>query len=359
MKEPSNGIPARYAFASDNTAGICPEAMAALVEVNGQPAAASYGDDAFTQRACDAIRQLFEHDAEIFFCFNGTAANAMAIAHLCQSYHSVICTDVAHVETDECGAPEFFSNGTKVLTAPSVEGKMTPDALVHLCERRTDIHYPRPRVLSLTQATEAGTVYTVGELAALHAAARRHGLRIHMDGARFANAWAALGVSPAEFTWKVGVDVLCFGGTKNGMPVGEAVVFFDRTLAREFDYRCKQAGQLASKMRFVSAPWLGMLSAGAVLKNAQRANAMARRLGDGLAALGVEPLFPVQANAVFVRLPNAVAAELRGRGWRFYDFIAVSAARFMCSWRTTEGEVDALLTDVADVSQGAVSTPCR
>ncbi len=181
------------------------------------------------------------------------------------------------METDECGAPEFFSNGSKLLVAPSAEGKLTPDAIHELATKRSDIHYPKPRAVTVTQSTETGRVYTLKELRAISEECRAHGLSLHMDGARFANACASLGCSPAEMTWKSGVDVLCFGGAKNGMAMGEAVLFFDRALATDFDYRCKQAGQLASKMRFLSAPWVGMLESGAWLRNAEHANRCARQ----------------------------------------------------------------------------------
>jgi threonine aldolase len=239
-------------FASDNYAGICPEAWSASEGAN-QGHATSYGDDPWTARASDAFRELFECECDVYFVFNGTAANSLALASLCQSYHGVICCDQAHVETDECGAPEFFSNGSKLLVAPSADGKLTPDAIHELATKRQDIHYPKPRAVTLTQSTETGRVYTLAELGAISDECKTHGLSLHMDGARFANACASLGCRPAELTWKSGVDVLCFGGTKNGMAVGEAVLFFDRKLATDFDYRCKQAGQLASKMRFLSA----------------------------------------------------------------------------------------------------------
>lgn len=250
--------PPRRQFASDNYSGMCPEAWAALAESNPGHEI-SYGNDAWTQKASDLIREVFETRCEVFFVFNGTAANSLSLASLCQSYHSVLCHELAHIETAECGAPEFFANGSKVLLLPGANGKIDGAAIQHAVNKRTDIHYPKPRALSLTQATEAGTVYSVDELRAVTKEARHHGLRVHMDGARFANAVAALDVAPAEITWKAGVDVLCFGGTKNGIAIGEAVVFFNLEAAREFDYRCKQGGQLASKMRFLSAPWVGML----------------------------------------------------------------------------------------------------
>ncbi len=333
-------------FASDNYAGICPEALAALTAANAGHAPA-YGEDEWTRRVSDRLRALFETDCDVYFAFNGTAANSLALASLCQSYHSVICHELAHVDTDECGGPEFFSNGSKLLPAKGEGGKLTPEAVREVIARRSDIHYPKPRVVTLTQATEVGTVYRPVEIAAVAELAHASGLRVHMDGARFANAVASLAVSPADVTWRAGVDVLCFGGTKMGLPVGEAVVFFDRRLSEDFAYRCKQAGQLASKMRFLSAPWLGMLEGDAWLRHARHANAMAQRLASGLATVpGVKLLFPTEANGVFAELPATAIEGLRARGWRFYTFIGAGGARFMCAWDTTPERVDALLADL-------------
>ena len=343
----------RYTFASDNTAGIAPDAWEAIVEAN-QGHLPSYGNDEWTQRACDLIRGIFEKpDAEVFFVFNGTSANSLALASLCQSYHSVICHDYAHVETDECGAPEFFSNGTKLLVSSGPNGKLVPSAVEQLILKRTDIHFPKPRVLSLTQSTEWGTVYSLEELRALTAAAKRHGLAVHMDGARFANAAAALGaqgVAPADFTWRAGVDVLCFGGTKNGMHATEAVVFFNQRLAEEFDFRCKQAGQLCSKMRYHGAQWTGMLREGAWLRHATHANVMARKLADALKAIpGVRLVLEPEVNAVFVELARPVADQLMQRGWHFYNFIGAHGYRLMCSWATQEADIAAFAADLQTV----------
>jgi threonine aldolase len=348
MQEFAGVLPKSH-FASDNAAGICPEAWAAMAAAN-DGYTPGYGDDEITARVCDLFRKLFERDSEVFFTFNGTAANALALASLCQSYHSIICHEHAHVETDECGGPEFFSNGTKILVGKGGNGKISPESVSELVLRRTDVHYPKPRVLSLTEPTEMGTVYTPTEIKALSRVCKKHGLRLHMDGARFANAVASLGVKPAEISWKAGVDVLCFGGTKNGLAVGEAVIFFDRKLALEFDYRCKQAGQLASKMRYLSAPWLGLLQTGAWLSNAENANRHAKELEAGFRrAPGAQVLYPVQANGVFVKLTPRLATGLRKRGWRFYDFIG-GGSRFMCSWNTTDADVRGLLSDVRDIS---------
>lgn len=338
-------------FASDNYSGISPSAWRALEEAN-QGFGRAYGDDVWTSRACDALRDFFETDCQVFFVFNGTAGNSLALASLCRSYHSIICHELAHVETDECGASEFFSNGTKVLLVPGAEGKVDLEAVRYTVERRTDIHYPKPKALSLTQSTEVGTVYSPAEMAAVGGLAQELDLKLHVDGARFANALASLQVAPADITWRVGVDVLTFGGTKNGMPVGEAVIFFDQELAQEFDFRCKQAGQLASKMRYLSAPWAGMLEAGELLDNAAHANSMARLLAQLLTGIdGVRLVHPVAVNAVFVQLPEALIDALHAAGWQFYTFIGSGHARFMCSWQTHEEDVRSFVAEVDKISR--------
>ncbi|MFJ3051069.1 low specificity L-threonine aldolase [Pseudomonas nitroreducens] len=337
-------------FASDNYSGICPEAWAAMAEANRGHARA-YGDDQWTARASDYFRELFETDCEVFFAFNGTAANSLALAALCQSYHSVICAETAHVETDECGAPEFFSNGSKLLLARTdAQGKLTPEAIREIALKRQDIHYPKARVVTITQATEVGTVYRPDELQALSATCRELGLHLHMDGARFSNACAFLGATPAELTWKAGVEVLCFGGTKNGMAVGEAILFFNRELAEGFDYRCKQAGQLASKMRFLAAPWVGVLQDDAWMHYASHANRCAQLLAERVADVpGVQLMFPVEANGVFLQMSEPALEALRQLGWRFYTFIGAGGARFMCSWDTEIERVEELAADIRKV----------
>ena len=337
-------------FASDNYSGICPEAWTALTEAN-QGHEVSYGNDSWTQKATDLIREIFETDCEVFFVFNGTAANSLSLASLCQSYHSVLCHELAHVETAECGAPEFFANGSKILLLPGAHGKVSAPDVEHMVRRRSDLHYPKPRVLSLTQVTELGTVYSPVELRTLTETAHRLGLRVHMDGARFANAVASLGVAPKEITWQAGVDVLCFGGSKNGIALGEAIVFFNRELATEFDYRCKQGGQLASKMRFLSAPWVGMLKDGAWLRHAAHGNAMAKRLEAGLRPLpGVQIGYPVQSNSVFAKIPAAARDALDARGWKFYTgVITPEESRLMCSWDTTTEDVDEFVADLREM----------
>lgn len=340
-----------HQFASDNYSGICPEALDYLVTAN-QSDVPSYGNDRWTQRAADQFRALFETHCEVFFVFNGTAANSLSLAALCQSYHSVICHETAHIETDECGGPEFASNGSKLLLAHGEHGKLNPADVERLITRRTDIHYPKPKVVSLTQATELGTVYSLEELHALREMADRYGLKIHMDGARFANALITLDQTPAQLTWQAGVDVLCLGGTKNGMAVGEAIIFFDCELAADFAWRCKQAGQLASKMRFIAAPWLGLLETDAWLRNARQANATAAYLAERLQAIdGVRLMFPRQANSVFLELPATAIEGLRARGWLFYTFIGVGGVRLMCSWNTPRAAVDEFVADLLSLLQ--------
>lgn len=335
----------RRQFASDNLAAVTPEAWAELERANNGHAPA-YGNDAWTAAAADSVRELFECDADVYFTFNGTAANSLAIATLCQSYHSVICHRHAHIETDECGAPEFFSHGTKVLLAAGDNGKLSLEGVKDIVAARNDIHYPKPRVLSLTQASEHGTVYSSDEVAALCELAKDNELSVHMDGARFANALSSTGASPADLSWRAGVDVLCLGGSKLGMPVGDLVVFFDREQSAEFAYRCKQAGQLGSKMRYLAAPWVGMFRDGHWLRYAAHGNAMAQYLAAGFADKGVSIRYPVQSNAVFADLSAAQTAALREAGWQFYTFIGDGGARFMCSWDIQREDIDALLADL-------------
>jgi threonine aldolase len=336
----------RFDFASDNTAAICPPAWASLAEANAD-AEISYGDDKWTRRVVERIREIFETDCEVFLIFNGTAANALALAQLCRSYHGVICHENAHSQTDECGAPEFFSGGAKLIPTPGRDGKLDLGNIETALLRHRDVHSHKPRVLSVTQATELGTVYRRDEIERICEFARARSLFVHMDGARFANAIAALDCTPKAITWEAGVDVLCFGGTKNGTAAGELVIFFKTELAHEFDYRAKQGGQLASKMRFLAAPWAGLLMDDAWIANARHSNKCAQLLAQRLTAvLGIEPAFPCESSAVFLRMPEQLVAQLHGRGWRFYKFIEPDIYRLMCSWSTSEPQIDAFVADV-------------
>lgn len=338
----------RYDFASDNTAGVCPEAWDSLARANAAGPTPSYGDDEWTARACDLMRATFETDCEVFFVFNGTAANSLALAALAAPFNAVVAHANSHVEQDECGAPAFFTGGAGlILVSGGVDGKMTPLAVESALAGRRPLHSHKLRAVSLAQSTELGGVYSPDEVAALSAFCRSRDLHLHMDGARFGNAVAALGCAPADVTWRAGVEVLSFGGTKGGGLINEAVVFFDRALARDFDYRAKQAGQLASKMRFLSAPWIGLLEDGAWLRHARRANARARQLADAARAVpGLRVLNdPPAASAVFLEIPDDLAAALAAKGWHFYKFIGERGYRFMCSWATREEDVAEFVAD--------------
>jgi len=336
----------RHGFASDNVAPICPEAWAALQETNVHYAP-SYGEDSWTARVCNRVCEIFETDCDVYFVFTGTAANALSLAQLCGSFQSVICHQHSHMQTDECGACEFFSGGSKLLLVGGAEGKIDINQVEALLARQSDVHSHKTGAISITQATEFGTLYTRDEIAAIADLARKHQLFLHMDGARFANAIASLNCAPKAVTWEAGVDVLCFGGTKNGAAVGELLIFFDKKIAREFDYRAKQAGQLGSKMRFLAAPWLGLLTGDVWLRNAQHANRAANILASRLRQeAGIDSVFPVEANAVFVSMDKRLASGLHERGWRCYKFIEPDVYRLMCSWSTTEGEISSLLSDI-------------
>jgi threonine aldolase len=340
-----------YTLASDNTAGITPEAFAAIQAANAGTAP-SYGDDSWTARARELFNTVFERECAVFFVFNGTAANSLALAQLCRPYQSVVCHDFSHVETDECSAPEFFTGGAKVIPVAGADGKLRAGDLGAVFTRGHGVHFPKPGALSITQSTEWGTVYTPDEVRALSDVAKSHGAAVHMDGARFANAAAALrtrGVSPADVTWRAGVDVLCFGGTKNGMLTTEAVVFFDPERARDFEYRVKQGGQLASKQRFASAQWCALLENGAWLSRAAHANAMAQRLATALRRIpNLRFIAETEVNGVFIELPTVVAERMWARGWHFYRFIGENGYRLMASWATKPEAIDRFAAELAE-----------
>jgi threonine aldolase len=341
----------RYEFASDNTAAICPEAWAALHQANVGNAP-SYGDDQWTARVCERVREIFEIKCDVYFVLNGTAANALALAQLCQPFHSVICHEHAHIQTDECGAPEFFTKGSKLLVIGGAEGKIDIGEAEAIIARQPELHSHKPRAISITQSTELGTVYTRDEIAAIGEFTRGRKMFLHMDGARFSNAIASLNCAPKEITWQVDVDVLCFGGTKNGVAAGELIIFFKKELAREFDYRAKQAGQLASKMRFLAAPWIGLLTGDVWLRNAQHANRMASRLAERLQAEAkIDIVFPVEANAVFLRMGEQFVRDLHAHGWHLYRFIEPDVYRVMCAWSVTELDIEDFVVDVKQLQR--------
>jgi threonine aldolase len=334
-------------FISDNAVGAAPEVLAALARAN-EGAAASYGEDAITRRLTEKFSVLFEKEVAVFAVATGTAANAIAIATLTPHYGAVFCHRGAHIYVDECGAPEFFSGGAKLVALEGAHGKLAPEtiktALGHF--QRGDVHHMQPSTISIAQATERGASYSPSEIQAIADLARAERLSLHMDGARFANALAHLHCAPADVTWKAGVDAMSFGLTKNGALATEAIVFFDPVRVADLEYRRKRTGHLFSKMRFFSAQIEAMLDGGLWLKLAKHANAMARRLGDGLAALpGFALADPVEANEVFVRLPSeTVMKALKAAGAKFYLWEPTTDGRplirLVCSFATRECEVD-------------------
>jgi threonine aldolase len=339
----------RHQFASDNTAAICPEAWAALEEANTRDAP-SYGEDEWTAAVCERVRQLFEVDCDVYFVFTGTGANALGLAQLCQPFHGVICHERAHIQTDEAGAMEFYTRGAKLFLTKTNDGKIDLGEAEKVIAQQVELHGHMMRAISVAQATELGRVYTPEEVETIGTFAREHELWLHMDGARFANAVASLGCEAKTITWKSGVDVLSFGGTKNGVAAGELVVFFDKESSRDFQYRVKQAGQLGSKMRFLAAPWLGLLSGDVWLRNARHANDAARKLAQRLRnEAGIEHVFPVESNAVFVQFDDQVVQGLHARGWRFYKFVEPDIYRLMCSWSTTDEEISMLVGDLVAI----------
>ncbi len=334
----------RYDFGSDNTAGMAPAALQALVEANTGYARA-YGSDEVTARAADLIRGRLDADAEVRFVFSGTAANAIALAMLASPHEAVLAHHAAHICTDETGAPGFFGSGVGLIGLPGFSGKIDPVALNAALDEPEVGHRQPAAALSLTQSTEYGTVYTEEELRHLIEPAKLRGHRVHLDGARLANA-AAAGFDLTQIA-RLGVDVLVFGGAKAGAPCAEAIVMFDRSLARRIDNRLKQAGQTASKTRFLSAPLLGLLESNAWEDGAAHANLMAQRLADGIAGRSSFVLaHPVEANAVFVRMPPEAHQRLNDLGWVCYRFDDGSV-RFVCSWATDEAAVDELLGAIA------------
>ena len=338
----------RLDLASDNVAGASPAIVEALARVNGGTAS-PYGQDEETGRLERMLAEVFETDCAVVPVASGTAANALALSALTQSHEAIACTDCAHILTSECGAPEFFTGGAKVVPLATEGGKLRPQALeAALSDARAHgVHQSQFAALSLTQATEWGTVYRPDEVASLAVIARNAGLPVHMDGARFANALVTLDVSPAEATWRAGVDILSFGATKNGAIAAEAVVVFRPALARSLMARRKQSGHLWSKARFLSAQLVAYLEHDLWLGNARRANRAARMLGDGLAAVpGVSLLHPVEANEIFARVPHAVADRMERAGIGFYRWSAAEmevVIRMVASFATTEDDVARVL----------------
>ncbi len=353
-------------FLSDNAIGVAPEIMEALAEANRGPSM-PYGADDWTRRVERRFSEIFEREVRVFPVATGTAANALSLASLTPPYGSIYAHEESHVMADECGAPEMFTGGAKLRPLPGAHCKLTAETLDRALRQgqSNDVHQVIPAAVSLTQATEAGTVYQPAELQAIAEVARRHKVRLHMDGARFANAMAFLGVPARQVTWEAGIDVLSFGASKGGCMAAEAVVFFDPALAENFGYRRMRAGHLVSKMRFISAQLEAYLADGLWLKLARHANAMAQRLALGLAAIGegrhpsagpgVRVLHPVEINEVFVQMPQPMIAGLRQAGFAFYDWPAPPeeagpAIRLVTAFNTEAADVELFLKAARQLS---------
>ena len=352
-------------FASDNGAGVAPAILEAIA-TSSRANAPAYGADAWSERAEKKLSEVFEREVRAFLVATGTGANALALAAMTRPWEAVFCHEESHVHDDECGAPEFFTSGAKLVGIPGLGGKITPDALAETLTRypRGLVKAAQPGALSLSQATEAGTVYTRDEIADLCEMAKRAGLGVHMDGARFGNALVGLGLSPAEMTWRAGIDVLSFGATKNGALACEAVVFFDPAKAEAFAFQRKRGGHTLSKGRFLGAQMEAYLEGGLWLDLAGRANRASEKLAAGLLACpGVRLAWPTQANEVFVVVPLALAQRWREAGARFYDWptralspdLAPKAGetliRLVTSFETSDAEINSIL------ELGAAGTP--
>ncbi len=347
-------------FCSDNTAGASPQILEALARAAAGKVM-PYGNDDLTRRVEARLQEVFETDCAVFPVATGTAANVLGLSVMTPPYGAVYCHRDAHVNVDECGAPEFFTGGAKLVTLDGAHGKLTPEILAGAIGGVGDVHHVQPAAISLTQASEAGTLYTPKEVAAVGDLARQHGLGLQMDGARFANALVALGCRPAEITWQAGVDALAFGATKNGALAAEAVVLFKPELARTFAYRRKRGGHLFSKMRFLSAQLEAYLADDLWLANARHANAQAAHLAEGLAGLpGARLLHPVEANEIFVVLPAPVIEGLFAAGFQFYrwgpeaESKAESAVRLVTAFDTASEDVEAFLAAARRLAGAAV-----
>ncbi len=347
-------------FCSDNTAGVHPAILQAIARANELPNAMPYGNDDFTVATGKKLNEIFEREVTFFAVATGTASNTLALSAITPPYGAIYCHEMAHIQVDECGAPEFYTGGAKLVPLPGADGKITAVALDKVLQGAGAgvVHHSQPASVSLTQATECGTVYSAAEIGAIAEIARKHKLRLHIDGTRLANALANMNVKPADITWRAGVDVLSLGATKNGAMAAEAVVVFDKALAETMPFRRKRGGHLFSKMRFLTAQLDAYLTNDLWLQNARHANSQAARLAQGLAAIpGVKLLYPVQANELFPVLPLAVVNALEAAGFRFYEWpsdeakTGQQAVRLVTCFSTDPAHVEKFLTVAAEAAR--------
>ncbi len=336
-------------FSSDNVTGACPEVIDAIVAAN-EGIVESYGNDKWSTNLQKKLSEIFETDVVVFPVVSGTAANALALSVLSPAFGKIYCNELSHINTDECGAPEFFSGGAKLVTMSSEDGKINAKDLSQNIRGTGIVHLAQPAAVSITQACETGTVYQLEEIKSIAETAHEHGLKVHMDGARFANAIVSLNVSPAEMTWKSGVDVLSFGGTKNGCLTAEAVVFFKPELVGNFPYLHKRSGQLLSKMRFISAQLEAYISNDVWLRNARNANSMAKLLSEGFAKFpDIKLAYATQSNEVFVHLPSSIIDLLNTKGYNVSeDELDGKSVRFVTAWNTVSDDIDKLISTISN-----------
>ena len=334
-------------FSSDNVTGACTEVIDAVVAAN-DGIVESYGNDKWSLNLQKKLSEIFETDVVVFPVVSGTAANALALSVLSPVFGKIYCHELSHINTDECGAPEFFSGGAKLVTMTSEDGKINSQDLNQNIRGTGNVHLTQPAAVSITQACETGTVYQLEEIRSIAETAHEHGLKVHMDGARFANAIVSIGASPAEMTWKSGIDVLSFGGTKNGCLTAEAVIFFKPELVGNFPYLHKRSGQLLSKMRFVSAQLEAYISNDVWLNNAANANAMAKLLSEGLTKFpDIKLAYTTESNEVFVHLPSSIIDHLNAKGYSISeDELDGKSVRFVTAWNTVSGDIDKLISTI-------------
>ena len=334
-------------FASDNVTSACPEVMDALIAANSG-IASSYGDDEWSRILKRKLSEIFETDVEVFLTVSGTASNALALSALAPVYGKIYCHELSHINTDECGAPELFTGGAKLIPMRSSNGRIIASDLSEIIRGAGNVHVTQPSVVSITMSCETGTVYQLDEIQAISKVAHEHKMSVHMDGARFANALVSLDVSPAEMTWKSGVDVLTLGGTKNGCLAAEAIVFFKPEMVGNFPYLHKRSGQLLSKMRFISSQLEAYISNDVWISNAKHANAIAKILSEGLSSFSfIELAYPTQSNEVFVHLPRNLIEYLNTAGYTINEEeLDGKAARFVTAWNSELKDVEHLLKNI-------------
>jgi len=338
----------RVKFASDNVAGACPEVLNAIISAN-DGIASPYGNDEWSKNLQNKFSEVFEKEVIVYPTASGTAANALALSALTPVFGNIYCHKLSHINTDECGAPEFYTGGAKLVTLNGVNGKITPEELSENVGGVGIVHHTQPSVVSITQLCETGETYQLDEISTIAETANKHNLKMHMDGARFANALVSLGATPAEMTWKSGIDVLSFGATKNGCIAAEAIIFFKPELVGNLPFLMKRSGHLLSKMRFVSAQLDAYISNDVWLKNAKHANNMGKKLSEGLNSNpNIELAYPTQANEVFAKFPKPVIEHLNSKGYKMNEEeLDGKAVRLVTAWNTKESDVNQLLETIS------------